>query len=541
MTPNTTVTLYATPFDISNKYVIAAASEQEALGIVSSYPSRVYTDCYWQRDNDWVFRANGNINEVEQYNYCVFLNNGKYNFAFITEFTYVNDAMTLVHLVIDPWLNYAGDYIFHDSPMKRCHIPAAWDQERIYNAVEPYEVAGWYDDHVTFGDAAEYEDTYKVFLVTKVPANSYDNTTVGTFYRAYNDLINNGAFQSMTSFWVAIQPGDTDVINIHPQAPTYLGGVNEMELILRNFLINGRSSDIIGAYYVPEACLSDHTTGPKSALEPKFEEKELFVGSDQPYWLKAAYSPQFKRIYICNCGNTHYLPVEEIVLTYLTSRSATMKFNIGCDPSMNGSIYAWPNYSAMPTFREHLVTSMPWDKVQVTGYGVDVYQQSMNQLESGKIMYEAASGFAHSLLSLDLIGTVDAVANATFDSMQNRLEGNRIAKSGSFTSSSGSSSMACYNLMSELVTFGVQRPKSSAQIYRMFGTFGYTLNGEVVPITFKDLPYWKYYMTQEAAIEGRKVPQRYLTQIINRFNAGIFIFNDVASYKDFSNAWDNHY
>lgn len=541
MTPNTTVTLYATPFDISNKYVIAAASEGEALGIVNSYPQKVYTNCYWQRDNDFVFRANGNINEVEQYNYCVYLNNGKYNFAFITQCDYVNDAMTLVHLALDPWLNFAGQYVFHDSPMRRCHIPEAWDSERIYNAVEPYEVAGWYDQRVTFGDPTTY-NSYKVYIVTKVPADSYDDSTVSTFYNAVNELIRNGAPQVMTAFWQSVQPGLTRIINIHPQAATALCTLSELEIIVRNFLVNGRSADIIGAYYVPECCLLDFSSGKKSDIEPFYIDKQLNIGAQFPYWYKASYSPQFKRIYINNCGNTHFLPVEEITLTYLNQVGApNMKFNIGADPSMNGCIYVWPDYTALPCYREHITTSMPWDKVQVTGYGVDVYQQTMNQLQSGKIAYYGASGAVSSLAGLNLTGAVDAVADTIFSGLENLVDANRVAKSGSFATSIGTASMASYNLASELVTIGVQTPKSIAQIYRMFGSFGYTLNGEVVPITFKDLPYWKYYQTQEASIEGRKVPQRYLNQIIQRFNAGIFVFNDTSSYKDFSKSLDNHY
>ena len=131
MTPNTTVTLYATDFDISNRYVIAADSIGEALSIVGAYPSRVYTDCYWQRTDEFVFRCKGNINEVEQYNYCVFLNNGRYTFAFVTKCQYVNDAMTWVYLTIDPWLNFAGQYVSMTVP---CAAPIreATGRQKIY-------------------------------------------------------------------------------------------------------------------------------------------------------------------------------------------------------------------------------------------------------------------------------------------------------------------------------------------------------------------------------------------------------------------------
>lgn len=564
MTPNTTVTLYATPFDISNKYVIAADSPGEALGIVSSYPSKVYTDCYWQRDNDFVFRANGNINEVEQYNYCVYINNGKYNFAFITECDYVNDAMTLVHLAIDPWLNFAGQYVFHDSPMVRCH-PSSADYAKQNYHVEPYQVDAWKTTAETFGDAT-YNDpstnmSRNVFLMTVLDANQYDDSTLQVWLQGLYEMINGGGAQTLTSFYTGLKATVCQIVGGHVQAPTRYVSETGLQTIVKNIMKNGRQSDIIGAYYIPNPCCPEdlEADGNLVRMRPKTDSISLNIEPMETiHWRKIRYSEQFNRLYVNLCGTVNYLPFNNLKVDI-----STVELRITCDPSYNGCIYASIAPSDMYNADAYMMHSMPWDKVQVSGYGLNTTALVQSGLNIAPTVFDTITSAAGAAMSIPMdvaigglvggatgaigagikgvAGVAGELARGAANIAPELLRQGDIIRSGGYAGNTGVSSMASYNMRFPLVTFAIERPYDISNLERLFGTYGYMQEGDICKIRFKELPHWHYYQAANASIEGNKVPQRYLSQVIGMFNSGVFVFNSVADYKDFSKALDNHY
>lgn len=562
MTPNTTVTLYATPFDISNKYVIAVDSQAEALGVLSSYPSKVYTDCYWQRDNDFVFRANGNINEVEQYNYCVYLNNGRYNFAFITQCDYVNDAMTLVHLALDPWLNFAGQYVFHDSPMVRCH-PDAGSTAKVNYHTEPYTVEAWRTTSEPFGTpATEGTPTYGIFLVTTLNADQYSNTTLQVWLQGLYELLNGGGAATIQQFYEGLDADTVRIIGGHLQAPTYYAAnYPTLKTILEGIARNSRSGDIVGAYYIPPSLrpVQAMASGQIDVMTPKTDSIILNVEPPETiHWKKIRYSEQFNRLYVNLCGNINYIPFNN-----LKQDISTIELHIYADPSINGCIYAYVDDVAMYNAEAYMFHSMPWDRVQVSAYGIDSTAMVSSVLSLAPTLFDSVKNIAGSAwgivgdtalgaltggiggavvgLGKGIAGTAVEVARGVANVAPELLNQGEIIRSGGFARGTGVSSMASYNQHFPLVTFAIERPYDISNLEEFFGTYGYMQNGDIYPIVFKQLPHWHYYQTANASIEGHNVPQRYLAQVIGMFNSGVFVFNSAADYKDFSKAQSNHY
>lgn len=548
MTPNTTVTLYATPFDISNKYVIAANSPGEALGIVSSYPSKVYTDCYWQRDNDFVFRANGNINEVEQYNYCVYLNNGRYNFAFITECDYVNDAMTLVHLATDPWLNYAGQYVFHDSPMIRCH-PASDSTTEGLHTSEPMNVLLTTLTQVSGG--MYNEDSTMTYLVTTLKSTSLPDTTAITdYWNGMLALAQQTSVSGLINWSLQLQSGYTYAGNaIQPNTSV---GTSAIDKIVDAFIQNGMQSAIIAAYHVPTSLIPGGTAIDAQTLPLEVIHKQLNIDMPvTPKWRKTKISPQFRKIVLNCAGNSREIPIEFMAAKLYSG--GNLDIDIITNPNMFGNFTAQVQ-GISDTFKQMFQCVSPvWDRVPLVGYGVD--QMVFKQAIYNTVTNVASTGFDSigqltdkiNWIKQGVVGTLAAagreVAEGVAAEYQNSMNTQQRVLNGGVAIGGASASISAYNQTAPLfkaISFTPSGPDVQ-KIDRIFGTYGYIMDGEIVPIEFKTLPYWKYYQTQEAAIEGRKVPQRYLSQIIQRFNAGIFVFNDVASYKDFSKALDNHY
>ncbi len=551
MTPNTTVTLYATPFDISNKYVIAADSPGEALAIVSSYPSKVYTDCYWQRSNDFVFRANGNINEVEQYNYCVFLNNGKYNFAFITQCDYVNDAMTLVHLAIDPWLNFAGQYVFHDSPMVRCHPSNDNSPEGFYTA-EPIECKQRPQVNQE-GGGHWSENELCIYIMTSIKATDIPiDTAMQDYWAGMLELAQQSGVGRLITWASRMKPHYSNVGNVL-QPNTSVVDTNVGNAILASFLQNGMANAIIGGYHVPTTLTGGgHTQIDADVINEvnfTFDVPTTLLTTGHK-WRKLLVSPQFRRLILNAAGNTREIPFEYLAAKATTESPITIRVDV--NPSYNG-YFSMKVTGVGDVMDNFICQSQSWDRVPLLAYGVDstVFKQailntitniSSTAFDVGAIWTDKMSWLRKGLLGQTLDAAREMTGAFTGE-YQNALDTQRAVNAGGIAIGGATGSMVAYNQTAPLFMADVYGPSSQdcVRISKMFGTYGYMMGGEIVPIAFKTLPYWKYYQTVEAAIEGRKVPQRYLMQIIQRFNSGIFVFNDTASYKDFSKALDNHY
>lgn len=553
MTPNTTVTLYATPFDISNKYVIKAESPGEALGIVSAYPSKVYTDCYWQRGNDFVFRANGNINEVEQYNYCVFLNNGRYNFAFITQCDYVNDAMTLVHLAIDPWLNYAGQYIFHDSPMVRAHpsndnAPQGFYTQEPITCNERPRIEQESGGHFT-------DDLPVLYIMTGVRAQDINlDTTVTDYWDGVLDLTKEISVQRLIDWSKNMKPHYTNAGNVL-QPNTCVGDALLISGIVASFLQNGMDNMLIGAYHVPHYFNPNQGAAIDADLiEGKYTTFEISTAltTTAHKWRKMKVSPQFRKLILNAAGNTREIPFEYLAAMSTTESPVTIRIDI--NPSYNG-FFTLKVANLGDVMDNFMVQSPPWDRVPLLAFGVQntVFQRYFAKTASRAagglwdVIGNAVKGFAAGGAAGAIAAGVGSLAGEAGNFLLNQPSENigvkdEVLGSGAVVGGAAGS-MTVYNQSAPIFMATIYSPSNGdcIRIAKMFGTYGYMMDGEIVPITLTGLPYWKYYQTVDAAIEGRQVPQRYLSQIISRFNSGIFIFTDTSSYKDFSKAADNHY
>lgn len=548
MNPNTVVTLYATDFDISNRYVVKAESEGEALGVVSSYPNKVYPDCYWQRDAS-AFRATGNINDVKKYNYCTFENNGKLNFAFITDFTYINDDMTLCHVEIDPWLNYAGQYVFNDSPMKRCHP----ERDTLGNNIlsEPVQVDGWNYTLVERGKASD--DSSYVYLVTAINPRKYEvGSLVNEFWDGLYQLFNEKQPSSLKS-WSDAYDGSNAMTGVgdsaQPQPCTSAGNADSIGEVITALCQNGKESSIIACYHIPMYFLNGEAAAgiPVSTGLPskRFDEDlPLTWGGVTIHWNKIKASPQFNTVIMNITGNSKEVPYDLIKTDAI--QAGTLKFEITTNQGLNGCATCSPNDLKRGDNGKGIfsISSKQWDKIQ---YGVN----ALDYLGVLKPIMGMASGLLTGILGIGGASVVGNMSLGRLGSIMGSAEQmvhsgmqleQTLQNTGKTIGSSNASTIASYNDTAGLLILEHTFPSSIAiaKIESFFGTYGYNQGNMVRPIIFGNYPHWNYYETQEASITGKSVPQKDLIKIIQRFNTGIFIFNSVADYKDFSKSSSNH-
>ena len=556
MTPNTTVYLFSTPFDISNEYVIKADSEADAWGIVSSYPSIVKTNCYWQRTDGFVFRCDGNINDLSIYNYCVFINNGKRNYAFITSMQYCNDAMTWIYLDIDFWFNFAGQYTFNPSPMIRCH-PENDDFTANNFFTEPINVNRWYSQDFTAGEPKT--DDQMVCLVTSLKTDSFAANS-HLWVNGTGQLLQTGSSSDLET-WYDNQIANMTMCGAAGQPSTSVLSVTDAQNVMSNFSKNGGTGYLLGAYHIPLYFRTNVYDGTKDITV--FVSPPIDISVPAPsrgpianQWKKIQYSHQFNRVVINLTGN-----VREISLDYLSSNQIAeqpIEFTIEVDCSSNGCAVIMPKIPGSTLTKEiynYVVQSKPWDKIQLSAFGINRFEQAANAIDyrygTGSNIMSGVNGIvgiAAGLLTLNpgaAIGGANSIVDAGLGQLaleeKTSLREEITSSKGGVTMGTPSTSISAYNLVAPLIA--IMRYYPSAQdcinISKMFATYGYIQGGTIQPIIF-NMPKWSYYKTAQASIEGDQVPQKFLLKMISRFNAGIFVFSTKSDYKKFNLWQQNH-
>lgn len=514
MNPNTTVTLYATDFDITNKHVIYADSEGAALAAVSSFPSRVYTNCYWQRTDSFVFRATGNINDVEKYNYAVFLNNGKYNFAFITKCQYINDDMTWVYLEIDPWLNFAGQYEFHDSPMERAHPIADDDFENVVTS-EPINVFPHVGVNIaSYGDQGT--DDSLTCVVTRVSATAYQGQATD-FWNGLGKLIFEGDGSSLSTMFSAVSAQGCDC-GVCTQGNTSVVTAGQLAQIQYNYARVNKEEDMLYAYHIPKSV--------------RTAAGGLNIGSMQPYrisvgqidltpgqwktlnkWKKGWQSPQFNEVRLTVCGNTRIFDFNEIVPEAI--QDGQIRF-AGYATQDAGGCLAIGCVSYAGAYGQSIVSGKQWDSVQINAV---VTPNKQDYITTG------LKGIADVIIQGAATGVEGA--SRAFDNVGEKVQGHAIVKGTNITS------IGVYNLMNPLVQaeYRAGTKEDADMLNNLFSTYGYNMGGLVRPINLNGMPHWTYNKTRQAVITGRGVPQNYIDKVIDMFNSGIFIYKTIGDYK----------
>lgn len=524
MTPNTTVTLFQTDFDISNKHVVYVTSEGDAFGAVSSFPSKTFTNCYWQR-NGRAFRANGNINELQNYNYCVFENNGTRNYAFITSFEYHNDAYTDVYITLDWWLNYAGKYDFHMSPMIRQHPVSDFMGRNLYK--EPYQ-----PERIEPCASVEIAGTdidNNVCLITQVSTQDEGRTV--TFWEAIaNTIQGNGA--AIADYFSDVKSYPCDCI-YEVQGNTSVVSITEAQQIAETFVHIGKPDYVIGAYKIPSWCRTIKSGKDVTSMTPYTETIYLPAPENEGEvkWNKILCSKQYNQISLFIYGEKNDLNIELFNPTELDS----IQFAMFCNQSQNGCIAISPsNYGEIGGNKACTVfTSPPWDSVALLANVNQPWYQSSQQVTQLIAGMGASIGMAVGLAPIPAIATTAGLTTIR------AMEGFNEKLSGSFGGNSGRISPVAGNVSAVRVIRYMPDLESIVQLNYCFSMYGYSYGGTPQLPNLHNMPFWNYVETLDAVITGREVPQWALDACIKRFNSGIFIYNNIGTYKKTDNCSSN--
>ena len=117
ITPNSTIRLLKTPFEIDNKNQLTFASKGAQTSYFLSLPYLEEEHCTYQRKNN-VIRFPDHVDDLLYYNYVMYKNeasSNKWFYAFVKDLEYINDGRTDLHIETDVIQTWLFDYTVKSS------------------------------------------------------------------------------------------------------------------------------------------------------------------------------------------------------------------------------------------------------------------------------------------------------------------------------------------------------------------------------------------------------------------------------------------
>lgn len=186
--PHTELYLIKCPLAIDNANQLTFDSEEEQQEYFLSL-EKLYVDDFTYQRKDYSIRYPGLIDDLIEYNYCMYKNNNysnKWFYAYITNIQYVNDNMSLISIKSDVFQSWQFDLTYKQSFVVREHSDYS---DFPYSNLEPEDFElGEY----VINDVQEYtlnHNGYWFCMASTVELSSpYSNNggaTYGGIYQGY--------------------------------------------------------------------------------------------------------------------------------------------------------------------------------------------------------------------------------------------------------------------------------------------------------------------------------------------------------------------
>lgn len=520
MKPNTRVLLLKVPFNSTYDDVLFATSDEDFYSQVITYPHIIFDKCTWQRDN-MSFRADMNFNDIKQYNYCIYVNNDKRNYAFISQYIYVNDGMTLVDLQTDVWAEYIGQWEILPSSVIRQH-PAT---DTMYTNVFPEQisVARW---EVSRSDyALPGEDNDYMYLVTSNNANTFFNRA-SDFYSALAYFLA-GDSAAISNFFSLVNVTPCTCETVTQGNTSYLSR-STAQNYLSAYARVGRQSDVLTAYHVPKKFTSAASEAVDYSSLPDFhiEHSIDLTYPVQPLWNKTRVLSQFNQIICTCCGNSRTYDFSLFKEAAITEE---VKFDLSANQAATGNIRCTPLGYAGGNPGEFSCVSPTWDKVQLSTSAIDVSK-------SNEMIATAAVGGVGNLFSLNPAGILDDTMNLA------KGEG-ELYKNSAINVGTPTSSIAAYAANNALVSLSHYKPSAADMdnINLYFCQYGYSYNGQVSEVFLDTMPICNYVKTNSANVRGDSIPDEDIKIICSIFNDGVKIWHGAENVRATDKILKNHF
>ena len=122
--PNSEIYLIKCPIELDNLNQLSFANATAQHNYFNSLPKLSLTNATFQR-KDGTIRWPGSMEDVLEYNYCMYRNKShgnKWFYAFVDNMVYITDNMTAITITTDVWNTWQFDISWHPSYVEREHV-----------------------------------------------------------------------------------------------------------------------------------------------------------------------------------------------------------------------------------------------------------------------------------------------------------------------------------------------------------------------------------------------------------------------------------
>lgn len=132
--PHTDIRLIKCPLTLNNKNQLTFTTKAKQEEYFLSLAYEEDDNAQYQR-KDGVIRFNRQMDDIIEYNYCMYKNenySNKWFYAFVIGMKYINDNMTEVSIITDVFQTWQFDIIYKQSFIEREIVPVASDTPGNY-------------------------------------------------------------------------------------------------------------------------------------------------------------------------------------------------------------------------------------------------------------------------------------------------------------------------------------------------------------------------------------------------------------------------
>lgn len=550
ITPQTNLYLLQNTNNLSRQNQLTFANATAQYNYFISL-NKLSVDNFTYQRKDYIIRYPACIDDIINYNYVMYQNynyTNKWLYAYIKNMRYVNDNMTEITIETDVYQTFMFDITFKASFVEREHVSD--DTIGLHTIPENLETGEY-----VVGERinTDFGSSHPVIMVTEYCQLNTTTDTDGYDMENKNKLMQaGGTLGGIYQGCMFLLCGDDTAVRN----------------ILASYAKAGKLDAIVGLFMAPDALTgyvapSGSTTmwyytswsgglayGPFLYL-PFYNGIVSDMGIfaiGKPYNGIAGVTPKnnklytYPYIYLMGTNNTgitniyqyeyfHDTDEEGIYLGYCRFYTHGV-ITPGCSIKTVPLYYKNENYN--------YAEGIPLGKYPICSYSGDVYtnwltQNSVNmgislatsglQVIAGGALAATGGGALAGAgqIASGLTGIASTLGSVYEHSlMPPHIQGDVNTGDINFVRTSNNYSFYKMNIKAEMVTV----------IDDFFSMYGYKINKVKVP-NMNSRTYWNYVKCIDSNIEGL-IPEFYLDEIKNMFNAGITLWHDPTKFLDYS-------
>lgn len=522
ITPSTNLKLLKNPNNLSNQNQLTFANATAQYNYFNSLTKLEVDDFTYQR-KDYVIRYNACIDDILDYNYCMYQNeayNDKWFYAFIVNMRYINDNVTEITIKTDVFQSFQFDITYKASFVEREHVND--DTIGKHTIPEGLELGDYISCKLQPTEPTAIETCF-VVAATEKP------TGLGS-YSTFNQLL---------------------PIGLYYYGLTDLGGVQDLIDI---YDTAGQGDAVTSVFVIPKAFFTSWTT-------------LTGVTGQISNSIRFDYTANYTVTTVNYLGND-YTPVNKKLLTYpysylqVSNHSGQIvnykweNFNMlnvgttGINFKLRGTITPGGSFKLFPVNYNNILNNnddtINLGKYPIGAFNNDVYTNwlTQNGVNIGGIKLNAKeAGIAGGLISAAIgVGSLAtgnlygiAQAGAGIGQILGTMQ-ESYRQSMAPDTVEGNLNTGDVNFVFGLNNFEFKRMSIKNEyakiIDNFFSMYGYKVNDVKIPnITGRS--NWNYVKTIGANIEGL-IPEYYLNEIKGLFDAGITLWHTTQYFLDYS-------